>query len=228
MKKMILMTALAGAFGYSILPSFGLRHYQSLRRRKNNEGRILYLTFDDGPSEAYTEAVLDLLDEYDIKASFFVVAEFAQKYPRIILRAKKEGHLIGIHSVNHQNALFRGNRFAFSDLAASIMTLKKLGCDAGYYRPPWGHLNLFILYWVKKMNLKLVFWDVMAQDWAADATPTSIRAKLLRRVYPGAIICLHDGRGAAGAPGRTIEALRDALPQLLREGYEFKRLDQYE
>ena len=99
MKKMILMTALAGAFGYSILPSFGLRHYQSLRRRKNNEGRILYLTFDDGPSEAYTEALLDLLDEYDIKASFFVVAEFAQKNPRIILRAKKEGHLIGIHSV---------------------------------------------------------------------------------------------------------------------------------
>lgn len=157
MKKMILMTALAGAFGYSILPSFGLRHCQSLRRRKNNEGRILYLTFDDGPSEAYTEALLDLLDEYDIKASFFVVAEFAQKNPRIILRAKKEGHLIGIHSVNHQNALFWGNRFAFSDLAASIMTLKKLGCDAGYYRPPWGHLNLFILYWVKKMNLKLYF-----------------------------------------------------------------------
>ena len=78
------------------------------------------------------------------------------------------------------------------------------------------------------MNLKLVFWDVMAQDWTADATPASIRTKLLRRVYPGAVICLHDGRGAAGAPGRTIEALRDALPQLLREGYEFKRLDQYE
>lgn len=172
--------------------------------------------------------MLDLLDEYDIKASFFVVAEFAQKNPRIILRAKKEGHLIGIHSVNHQNALFRGNRFAFSDLAASILTLKKLGCEARYYRPPWGHLNLFILHWVKKMNLKLVFWDVMAQDWAADATPASIRTKLLRRVYPGAVICLHDGRGATGAPGRTIEALRDALPQLLREGYEFKRLDQYE
>ena len=115
---------------------------------------------------------------------FFVVAEFAQKNPRIILKAKKEGHLIGIHSVNHQNALFRGNRFAFSDLAASILTLKKLGCEARYYRPPWGHLNLFILHWVKKMNLKLVFWDVMAQDWAADATPASIRTKLLRRVYP--------------------------------------------
>ena len=61
MKKMILMAALAGALGYSILPSFGLRHYQSLRRRKNNEGKILYLTFDDGPSEAYTRLCLTCL-----------------------------------------------------------------------------------------------------------------------------------------------------------------------
>lgn len=228
MKKLVWTAALAGALSYSILPSFGLRHYQSLRRRKKEEGRVLYLTFDDGPSAEYTETLLDLLEEYHIKASFFVVAEFARENPRIIMRAKKEGHLIGIHSVNHQNALFRGSRFAFSDLATSILTLKKLGCDVKYYRPPWGHLNLFILHWIKKMKLKLVFWDVMAQDWAADATPASIRMKLLRRVYPGAIICLHDGRGAAGAPGRTIEALKEALPQLLREGYEFKRIDQYE
>lgn len=228
MKKMILVTVLAGALSYSILPSFVLRHCQSLSRRKKGEDKVLYLTFDDGPSEAYTETLLDLLNEYDIKASFFVVSEFARKNPRIIMRARKEGHLIGIHSVDHKNALFRGNRFAFSDLAQSILTLKELGCDVHYYRPPWGHLNLFLLHWIKKMDLKLVFWDVMAQDWAADATPSSIRRKLLGRVYPGAVICLHDGRGAPGAPGRTIEALREALPQLLREGYEFKRLDQYE
>ena len=77
-----------------------------------------------------------------------------------------------------------------------------------------------------KRDLKLIFWDVMAQDWSAKETADSICNKILRRVFPGAVICLHDGRGENGAPGRTIEALKKAIPMLKAQGYEFRRIEE--
>lgn len=106
-----------------------------------------------------------------------------------------------------------------------MFILKKLGCDAVCYRPPWGHLNLFTLGWIRRLNLRLLFWDVMAHDWSDKETPDTICTKLMHRVFPGAVICLHDGRGEPGAPARTVEALRMAIPMLLEKGYRFKRVD---
>lgn len=112
------------------------------------------------------------------------------------------------------------------DLKKSVEIMEKLGVDIKGYRPPWGHLNLASLYWIKKLHLNLVFWDVMAQDWSADETPDSICNKILRRVFPGAVICLHDGRGENGAPGRTIEALEKAIPLLKKQGYVFRNAEE--
>jgi len=210
---------------YSVVPSFGLRFWQSRRRRKGGGEKILYLTFDDGPSERYTGQILDLLKESKVKAVFFVVASFANAHQDLIKRMQEEGHMIGLHSTEHQSMLLRGYKFVYSDLAQSVFALRKLGCRPVYYRPPWGHVNLFTLMWVKKLELKLVFWDVMAEDWEESATPALIREKLVKRVFPGAVICLHDGRGADGAPGRTYEALKEAIPELIVQGYEFRGLD---
>lgn len=213
---------------YSVVPSFALRYLQTAKRKKAGREKVLYLTFDDGPGGKDTEDLLDLLKEYDIKASFFTVAGFAKKYPELIVQMREEGHLIGLHSVHHNNALFRGNKFTYSDLVESMFIMKKLGCDAAYYRPPWGHLNLFTLGWLRRLNLHLLFWDVMAQDWSDKETPDTICSKLMHRVFPGAVICLHDRRGTAGAPARTVEALRMAIPLLLEKGYRFKRVDEDE
>jgi len=210
---------------YSVFPSFGLRFWQSRRRRKEGGEKILYLTFDDGPSERYTEQILNLLKESKVKAVFFVVASFANAHQDLIKRMQEEGHMIGLHSTEHQSMLLRGYKFVYSDLAQSVFALRKLGCRPVYYRPPWGHVNLFTLMWVKKLELKLVFWDVMAEDWEESATPALIRERLVKRVFPGAVICLHDGRGADGAPGRTYEALKEAIPELIAQGYEFRGLD---
>jgi len=217
----VLLTILS----YSLIPSYLLRFLQSKFRKLFKRGdKTLYLTFDDGPSE-FTPELLDLLKKYDIKASFFAVADFAAKNPEIIERERNEGHMIGIHSVKHQNALFRDAHFVYHDIQQSLYTMRKLGCSPRYYRCPWGHLNLFTLYWSRKFDLKLVFWDVMAEDWEAEATPDRTRGRLMERVYPGAVICLHDGRGENGAPARTIAALEEAIPALLKQGYHFRRLD---
>lgn len=235
MKKMHRIGAsllITGLLSYSLIPSEGLKYLWKRRSRRKNESggaeKKLYLTFDDGPTREYTGHLLNLLKEYGIKASFFVVAEFAAENPELIERMKEEGHLLGIHSVRHENALFRGRRFVRRDLEQSVAAMEKMGCVIRDYRPPWGHLNLWTLYYCRRMNLKLAFWDVMAHDWSAGETEKTIERKLLRRVFPGAVICLHDGRGAAGAPGRTVEALGKALPILLEQGYTFERMDVYE
>lgn len=220
-----------GLLSYGLIPSEGMKYLWKRRSRKKGrdggEVKRLYLTFDDGPHREYTGQLLDLLGEYRIKASFFVVAEFALRNPELIRRMKEEGHLVGIHSVGHKNALFRGRRFIRRDLEQSAAALEKMGCDIRYYRPPWGHLNLWTLFYCRRMNLKLIFWDVMAHDWSAKETAASIKEKILRRIFPGAVICLHDGRGEAGAPKRTVEALRSALPVLIKRGYTFERMDAY-
>lgn len=217
---------------YSLAPSAGLKylwkHNSRKRWREGRTDRRLYLTFDDGPSRAYTGQLLCLLKQYKIKASFFVVAEFAVENPDLIEWMKEEGHLVGIHSVQHKNALLRSRRFVRNDLMQSIETMEKMGCKVHYYRPPWGHLNLWTLFFIRRWNLKLTLWDVMAEDWSAYETAGSIEKKLLGRVFPGAVICLHDGRGAAGAPQRTLDALRKSIPALLEQGYVFERMDAYE
>ena len=222
----------ASALCYSLLPSAGLKYLWKQKSRQRARGgsadRRLYLTFDDGPSSAYTGELLCLLKQYQIKASFFVVAEFARKNPDLIEWMEEEGHLVGIHSVQHKNALFRGRRFICADLRESVETLEKMGLNIRYYRPPWGHLNLWTLFYIRNQKLKLILWDVMANDWSARETAKSIKEKLLRRVFPGAVVCLHDGRGAAGAPERTIEALKESIPLLLEQGYSFERMDAYE
>lgn len=210
---------------YVAVPSLYFKFMYKLKRKEN--GKTIYLTFDDGPSSEYTEMLLDVLNKYNVKASFFCVAEFANKSEKIIKRMRKEGHLIGLHSLKHENAylmdIFKTNK----DFRESIQIMNKLGQDITYYRPPWGDLNLASLFNIKRYNLKLVLWNVMAEDWEGDSTPFDIEVKLLRRIQGGDIICLHDGRGENEAPSRTIEALDKVIPILLGKGFKFETVGKY-
>lgn len=218
----------AGALGYSIIPTYLMKYHWIIRDKKmaKKEEKVLYLTFDDGPDTVYTNKLLDLLDQEQVTATFFMVAEAAQGHPDIVKRMKKSGYSIGRHSLSHQSAMLFGPGRTKGDLKESRKIMEKMGIDVKEYRPPWGHLNLMSLYCIRKMHLQLIFWDVMAQDWSAKETADSICNKILRRVFPGAVICLHDGRGENGAPGRTIEALKKAIPMLKAQGYEFRRIEE--
>lgn len=228
--KKIKKVGIAGAavLGYSVIPTYLLKYRWIIhnRRKAGKEKKILYLTFDDGPDTVYTNQLLDLLDQEQIPAAFFMVAEAAQGHPEIVERMKKSGYSIGIHSLCHQSAMLFGPRRTGRDLRESGKIMEKMKVTVKGYRPPWGHLNLASLYWIRKLHLNLVFWDVMAQDWSGKETADSICNKILRRAFPGAVICLHDGRGENGAPGRTIEALKKAIPMLKEQGYEFRRIEE--
>ncbi|MEN8077783.1 polysaccharide deacetylase family protein [Clostridioides difficile] len=206
---------------YSIIPTY----YFKLRGTKiTNEvkaKKFLSLTFDDGPDENYTEKLLDLLKKYDIKATFFVVAKFAEKNQQVINRMKKEGHTIALHSLEHKNGLLKGPLYTNKDFKESLNIMEELDIPIKSFRPPWGHLNLMTLINLQRYNLKLVLWDVIIGDWKGDITSDEISRRLLIHSKNKSIICLHDGRGENEAPGRTIEALEKTIPIWIKEGYKF-------
>lgn len=212
---------------YSIMPTYLYKFQHKLRTENKINKKVLYLTFDDGPDEKYTSHLLDLLKKYNVKATFFMVATFAKENPIIVNRVKEEGHLIGIHSFEHKNALFQSKSYTSYDFEQSVKIMKELGVNLKYYRPPWGHFNIFTNYEMKKHNLDKVLWDVMAQDWRGNTTADKICDKLLRRSKNGSIICLHDGRGENDAPLRTIKALEKAIPIWKKEGYKFLTMEEY-
>lgn len=174
---------------YGPIPSYSYKK-KFFNRDKGSKNEI-FLTFDDGPSK-YTSELLDLLKEYDVKATFFCVASFAKEHPEIINRMKEEGHLIALHSLKHKNAMLQGPMETKKDLEKSLEIMALLGAEIKLYRPPWGDSNLCLLRELKREGLKLVFWDVMAEDWEKTASYMTIADKLLSRTRREDIICLHD------------------------------------
>ncbi|WMJ22845.1 polysaccharide deacetylase family protein [Paludicola sp. MB14-C6] len=210
---------------YSIIPTYYFKLISNNVIRKTNQPNKIMLTFDDGPDERYTNQLLDVLAENDVQATFFVVAKNAFGNHAIIKRMQDEGHEIGLHSLEHENAMFFDRRYTKEDFKQSITIMNDLNCDVTFYRPPWGHTNIFSYHYMKKYGLKMILWDVMAQDWKDNATADIIADKLMKRTKPTSIICLHDAGensgGAKDAPLNTIAALRIAIPQLKNKGYEF-------
>lgn len=232
--RLVQLIAIATAFMaaawiiYAVVPTYTMKLWQLARSFcHRSDGRTLYLTFDDGPSPAYTSELLDLLKELNIAATFFVVGAFAADNPALIKRMRDEGHAIGLHSYAHQNGLFLGPRATCADLAKSQKVLAAQGVSARWCRPPWGHFNVAMIMCIARRGFKPFLWDVMAQDWSASSSVSAIEEKLKRRVRDGAIICLHDGRGSNHAPARTIAALRSTLPYLQSEGYRFETAERY-
>lgn len=210
---------------HSILPTYYNKYFNKKNMRKTiNENNIM-LTFDDGPDPRYTNKILDVLADYNVKATFFMVAENAKKNPDIVYRMQKEGHKVGLHSWEHKNAMLYSFIYTKKDFINSIKIMKNFGVEEFLYRPPWGHTNIFSNYFSNKYGMKVIFWDVMAEDWSIKSTPKSIHDKLLKRTTNRSIICLHDaGENSGGdidAPNNTIAALKTAIPKLKEKGYNF-------
>lgn len=213
---------------YCIFPTYILKIIKCHKLKKHSMDKNIMLTFDDGPDIKYTYDILNILRKNNIKATFFIVGKKAEEYPQIIKTIINEGHTVGIHSFEHKNAWFKGFEYIKRDFEKSINILNKYGYKVCYYRPPWGFVNLSILYFAKKYNLKTVLWNVMVQDWKK-SNPDIVLKKLLARTKTGSVICLHDSGkdtgGYEGATANTVKALSDFIPMMINNGYKFTVLN---
>ncbi len=186
----------------------------SLRVQKKVKNGVA-LTFDDGPDPVYTPQLLDLLKKYNVKATFFVVGWKAKKYPHLIKRMYEEGHTIGLHHYYHTSNWFLPPFVTEWELERSARVIEHMtGVRPVYYRPPWGHLNIWTVLMQKKY--KIVMWTYILGDWKASMSVERLYERLTNSIKDGAIIVLHDSGSTIGADQHAPANMLRALEQLLQ------------
>jgi len=181
------------------------------------------LTFDDGPDPHTTPSVLALLAQYNIPATFFVLGEKAAAYPEVLKQITLQGHEIGLHGYRHRHHWLLGHA-VYADLRQAREIVSQLTHTAPrLFRPPWGMISLLTLRAIKKAEMQLALYDVESGDWTK-ASADKIARRVLKKVRPGSVILLHDAARNPERVAQTTEALKQIIPALRAQGYEFCRL----
>ncbi len=214
---------------YGVVPTVLFRTSSIGLIKRGEQEKTLALTFDDGPNPHYTPQLLDLLKQYDCKATFFVVADKVKEHPQLVQRMVTEGHNIGIHHYTHTDSWYLTPFGTKREIERSAELIEKtIGGRPVYYRPPYGRLNWFTFRYAKEYTL--VLWSSIFQDWKVQ-DPGQLKEKMLDRLSDGEIYLLHDdgsNRTAdTTAPESTIQALERFLPEALNRGYKCVNLDEH-
>ncbi len=155
----------------------------------------LALTFDDGPDPDWTPLVLDALADAGARATFFVIAPRATRYPSLISRMREDGHDVAFHCKEH----VRHDAMTPVGIEADVASgLPALGQPVRHWRTPWGFVTPATEEVAQRHRLGLVGWTADTEDWRGDALDEML-ARVRGRISPGAIVLMHDGVG----PGAT-------------------------
>jgi len=181
-------------------------------------GMEIALTFDDGPDEVYTKEILDILDEYNVNATFFVIGKNAEKHPELLLKEVSEGHEVGNHTYSHPHLKTQSDASLLTELrAADKVIFDASGVNPTLFRPPEGKCGKCVMTAVKEMGYTIILWSVDTRDWECRPVNEIVR-NVKKNVKPGSIILFHD---YVAGKSSTPEALKVIIPDLLEQGYTF-------
>lgn len=180
-----------------------------------SDEKCVYLTFDDGPVPRITPWVLELLDTYRIKATFFCVGDNIRKYPDIYRMITEKGHRVGNHTFNH----IQGIRFPTKNYLANIEKAREY-IQSDLFRPPHGHMRLPQVLRLRKIY-RIIMWDVVTRDYSPHVTPSGVFNIVKNYTRNGSIIVFHD---SVKAEANLREALPRSIEWLQEQGYRFKLL----
>ena len=156
----------------------------------STQSSVAALTFDDGPDPKWTPQLLDILNKYRCRATFFVIGKLAQDYPEIVRRASEAGHAIGNHSWDHPFFPLISRRERRRQILLCANAIGSYGQKL--FRPPYGHQDLASHIDVLLSGYKVIAWSSHAYDWEDNKDPKWIAAQLENSIKPGGIILLHD------------------------------------
>ena len=180
------------------------------------------LTFDDGPDPVFTPAILDKLNKYGVKATFFLLGVNIEKFPELVKRISAEGHVIGNHTYSHPKLVQVSDEDYHHEIQKSDELIEKLaGYKPKFFRPPYGSINENQLRWATEQGMMVTQWSVDTLDWQGlDAA--KITATVAANVLPGSIILQHN---APGVPLQgSVDALDQIIPQLQEKAARFVTL----
>jgi peptidoglycan-N-acetylglucosamine deacetylase len=206
----------------------------------------LAITFDDGPNPAITPQLLDLLDRYKAKATFFVIGKYVRESPALTKEIVARGHLLGNHTDSHPNLFFCGPHETRDELLRCTDAIHQATwLEPRWFRPPFGFRSPWLSEIVHRQNMRTVMWSLIPGDWrnkpadwlTARMQPIADHAR--KKLPPGSgygggllgdILCLHDGYHAANNADRmrTLAALEYWLPRWRDLGLEFVTIKEAE
>jgi peptidoglycan/xylan/chitin deacetylase (PgdA/CDA1 family) len=199
-----------------------LNYYMSSVCRGPDDRKSVALTFDDGPDGQITPLLLDILKEYQVKATFFVIGSKAKLHPDIIGRISNEGHVLGGHSHSHHFFfdLFPYRRMRKELTTTAEILYKIINKRVKLFRPPYGVTNPVLARVVRDIGLISIGWNLKTKDTVIH-DPHALLQRLKRKVKPGSIILFHDNKP------RIIDILPDFLLYLCQQGYSVEPLDKF-
>ena len=192
------------------------RLYRGVVWRMDPSSKVVYLTFDDGPVPQCTPQVLDILQQYNVKATFFMVAENAKRYPQLLARVRAEGHAVGNHTYHHM----RGCQSCTHDYMADAQHAAQL-LQTNLFRPPHGRMRRAQKKALLQAGYNIYLWDVLTHDYNPSYSVEKMLSVVKRCTRNGSIIVLHD---SLKSRDRMLHLLPLIIKWLQSEGYELKIL----
>ena len=195
-------------------------------KRADTEVKVVALTYDDGPSSPYTNQLLDILDRYQVKATFFAVGRRIEKYPEIVPMIVARGHELANHSYSHTDMMSKPREFLLSEIEKTDKLLQELGVkqDSISFRPPFGRRGVVLSYLLSQMQKKLILWDVNSLDYETTTlTAEDIANRVIDNVRSGSIMLMHD---SGGDRSKTLAATQVIVKTLRSKGYAFKTVSE--
>ena len=187
---------------------------KSIHSGKSNEQKIA-LTFDDGPHPVYTPMVLELLEKYHAKATFFCIGKNVQENPEVLKEILEKGHTIGNHSFTHSNFIgFNGKRSWLNELKKTDAEIEKAtGIRPKFFRPPFGVTTPHLADALRKSGHLSIGWNIRTYDTVLKS-PEKIVQNILKQINPNSIVLLHDRHEI------ILPILEQLLPILARQNFE--------
>jgi peptidoglycan/xylan/chitin deacetylase (PgdA/CDA1 family) len=189
--------------------------YSGLLWNGNRANRCIYLTFDDGPIPIVTPFVLNILNQYHAKATFFCIGDNVNKHPDIFEQVENSGHAIGNHTYNHLKGWKTDDKTYLDNFLKADEQL-----HANLFRPPYGRIKRSQIKLLKnaKPNLQIIMWDILSGDFDKNLKPEDCLKKILRHTKPGSIVVFHDSLKAFD---RLAYVLPKAMEAWSKAGYGF-------
>ena len=205
-------------FTFAVTPEFRGKILSDVALDDSN--KAIALTFDDGPWPIYTEQVLDILKEHDIKATFFMIGQHLKHHSEIGLKVVEAGHALGNHTWNHNyhNVPREVAAKEIEDTAALIYEVT--GFKTEWFRPPGGVLTNGLNAYATSQNYAVAMWSSDARESSFSSSGALVN-NVLNSAKPGGIVLLHDGGGNRSA---TVQALPIIITKLKERGYRFVTL----
>lgn len=197
--------------------------FGELVHKVDTEQKLVALTFDDGPTPHYTTDILQLLELYQVKATFFVTGSETQRYMTQARQIVAAGHQLGNHSWSHQRMLFMSLDEINREIEGTDQQIRAAGYQGEIlFRPPYGKKLLLLPWYLAENNRVSIMWDIAPETFDEDSEdPQTMAAQVLEQVRPGSIVLLH-------LMYKNRDASRAALPLIIKglkqKGYTMVRL----